>query len=54
MKTEDVHFSILIATKGRESVMRTLETVVDQARPGDELILDLNDCLEKYQDATCA
>lgn len=36
-------FSILVASSGRPSLSRTLESITPQMLPGDELIVDVND-----------
>lgn len=38
-----VGLSILIVTKGRPTLMRTIHSVVSQMQPGDQLIIDMND-----------
>lgn len=38
-----VRLSIVVATTGRDTLARTLRTVAEQGRPGDELIVEFDD-----------
>ena len=38
-----MRLSIIVASSGRPSLLRTLASISDQMRPGDELLVDVND-----------